>query len=136
MKKHLALLFLSAAFISSCSNDTELNADNTTSILQEGNWKVTSFIDSGQNETSHFAGHSFEFTSGGVVNVATGSANVQGSWSTGEDDSHVKLILSFSTNPHEEISDDWHVISQTSSKIELEDVSGGNGGVDYLTFER
>lgn len=137
MKKIQTLLLCGfALFLFSCKKDKDLNADNTTSILLNGNWKVTSYIDSGQNETSNFSGHSFDFNDGGVVSVNTGSASVQGSWSTGEDDSHVKLNLSFPSNPHEDLSDDWHVISQTSSKIELEDVSGGNGGTDYLTFER
>lgn len=36
----------------------------------------------------------------------------------------------------EELTDDWDIISQTSSKIELIDISGGNGGTDYLTFQK
>ena len=42
------------------------------------------------------------------------------------------------TTPAEfmDLSDDWDVINITDSKIELIDVSGGNGGTDYLTFER
>jgi hypothetical protein len=35
-----------------------------------------------------------------------------------------------------EISDDWEVIENTSTKIRLQDVSGGNGGTDLLTFEK
>ena len=40
------------------------------------------------------------------------------------------------TNNFEELNDDWDVVSQSATKIELIDVSGGNGGTDYLTFER
>ena len=36
----------------------------------------------------------------------------------------------------EDLNDDWDIISVTSSKVELIDISGGNGGTDYLTFER
>ena len=38
--------------------------------------------------------------------------------------------------PFEDLNDDWDFISQSSTKIELIDVSGGNGGTDYLTFEK
>jgi hypothetical protein len=38
-------------------------------------------------------------------------------------------------NDFEDLNDDWDIISQSSSKIELIDISGGNGGTDYLTFE-
>jgi len=34
------------------------------------------------------------------------------------------------------LSEDWEIISFTSSKIELKHVSGGNGGTDLLTFEK
>lgn len=36
----------------------------------------------------------------------------------------------------EKLSDDRDFISQSNSKIELIDVSGGNGGIDHLTFEK
>ena len=35
-----------------------------------------------------------------------------------------------------ELSDDWEIISHSATKIELRDVSGGNGGIDLLTFEK
>ncbi len=35
-----------------------------------------------------------------------------------------------------ELSDDWEIISHSATKIELRDVSGGNGGTDLLTFEK
>jgi hypothetical protein len=36
----------------------------------------------------------------------------------------------------EDLVDDWDFISVSNTKIELIDISGGNGGTDYLTFER
>ena len=62
---------------------------------------------------------------------------ITGTWSTGTDDSQVKLVLAFSTPAQfADISDDWHVTERTDTKITLQDVSGGNGGTDYLTFEK
>jgi len=40
------------------------------------------------------------------------------------------------TNDFEDLNDDWDFISQSATKVELIDVSGGNGGTDYLTFEK
>ncbi len=34
------------------------------------------------------------------------------------------------------LSEDWEIISYTSSKIELRHISGGNGDTDLLTFEK
>jgi hypothetical protein len=36
----------------------------------------------------------------------------------------------------DDLSDDWDILSYSATKIELIDVSGGNGGTDYLTFEK
>lgn len=40
------------------------------------------------------------------------------------------------TNNFEDLNDDWDILTQNAAKIELIDVSGGNGGTDYLSFEK
>jgi hypothetical protein len=59
--------------------------------------------------------------------------NFSGGSSSGEIDFNI-----FFASPADfaELSDDWEIISHSASKIELRDVSGGNGGVDLLTFEK
>lgn len=61
---------------------------------------------------------------------------MNGTWSTGTDDSTPKFIIAFSaTNgPFEEISEDWRILSITSSKMELKHVSSGDGSIDLLIF--
>jgi hypothetical protein len=36
----------------------------------------------------------------------------------------------------DELSEDWNIISQASTRLELIHISGGNEGRDYLTFEK
>jgi hypothetical protein len=38
------------------------------------------------------------------------------------------------TNDFEDLNDDWDFITFSETKIELIDISEGNGGTDYLTF--
>ena len=124
----------------SCSNDDDLmNAVNISSAnaIQQGAWKVTLYNDSGKDETYHFTGYTFSFNTDGTAVATKNSVVVKGTWSTGNDDSQSKLYLNFgASNPFDELNDDWHVIEQTATKIRLEDVSGGNGGTDLLTFEK
>ena len=126
-------LFILVGF-SSCKKDDSTTP--STSGMIQGLWKVTSYIDSGNNETNHYTGYSFEFKSGGVVTATKSGSTISGTWSTGSDDSQSKLYLTFSTAPFIELNDDWHIMQQTSAIIKLEDVSGGNGGTDNLTFEK
>ena len=48
------------------------------------------------------------------------------------------MDISFTaTSGHfESISEDWRVLSSTASKIELKHISGGDGSIDLLTFEK
>jgi hypothetical protein len=133
--KTITLLLLVIATTSSCKKDDSPSlVDNT---IQKGNWKITFFQDSGNDETSHFSGYEFIFNSGGSVTASNGNNSVSGTWTTGTDDSQSKLILNFgSTAPFDELNEDWHVLEETTTMIRCEHISGGNGGTDYLTFEK
>lgn len=148
----IVLGILSLVFAVSCSKDddnqTDDNATNNTqttvqSNVQSGTWRITKFIDSGTDETNHFQGYNFTFNSTGVLNANNGTNNYDGTWSiidsNSNDDSQDDLDFNINfnlTNDFEDLNDDWDFISQSSTKVELIDVSGGNGGTDYLTFEK
>ena len=133
-------------FFASCKNDDD-NSTNTPTViqtnLQNGDWKITSFIDSDKNETNHFNGYNFTFGNTGILTAKNSNNTVEGTWSISDsnsdddsiDDLHFNILFNV-TNDFEDLNDDWDIISQTNSKIELIDVSGGNGGTDYLTFEK
>ena len=142
MKTTLLLLMLSIGLFS-CDKDDDDNNSNITTVnlsatATTGTWRITYYYDTNQDETANFAGYVFTFAGGNVVTaVKAGSPTVTGTWTTGTDDSKVKLILSFATPASfNELSDDWHVTSRTDTKIVMTDVSGGNGGTDFLTFEK
>ena len=122
------------------SNNTQ---NEIESDVQKGTWKITKFIDSDEDETNDFAGYDFTFLSSGVLRADNGSTQYDGTWSitdsNSNDDSQDDLDFNINfnlTNDFEDLNDDWDIISQSSAKIELIDVSGGNGGTDYLTFEK
>ncbi len=110
---------------------------NISTIIQQGNWKVTLYHDSGTDDTYYFTGYQFIFNSSGTITASVNSNNTSGSWSNGSDDSTPKLILDFGVSlPLNKLNNGWHIIEQTSTFIRLEDVSGGNGSVDYLNFQK
>jgi major membrane immunogen (membrane-anchored lipoprotein) len=138
-KQTILTLSVFVAILIGCTNknDDSLSTDKTNGTITQGNWKVEYFNDSGSDETYKFNGYTFTFGSNGTLTATNGSVTQTGTWSTGNDDSQVKLYLTFSgASPFDEITDDWHVTEQSSSIIKLEDVSGGNGGTDYLNFSK
>lgn len=153
MKKLALIPMLSLIFMlnvaSMCSSD-----DNSSSLadpnpvintVTSGTWRITFYEDSGVNETYHFTGYNFTFGSANVLTATNGTNTYTGSWSVTNsninDDSpsnDLDFNVLFSTPAvfADELSDDWDILSRTDTKIELVDVSGGNGGTDYLTLEK
>lgn len=108
--------------------------DDLESILSDGLWYVSLYDDDGDNETADYNGYQLDFNTNGTVTASNGT-NINGIWqvlSSGN-----KLLLDFGTSiPFDEFNDDWDVISAENNRVELQDVSGGNGGTDTLVFEK
>jgi hypothetical protein len=142
MKKTTSILFaLLLLLIVSCKKeDNSTPRISTTTVantLLSGTWKITYYWDTDHEETTNYNGYAFTFGSGNVLTASKDGSTITGTWTTLLDDSKTKLILFFSAPASfDEFSDDWHVIERTDTRIKLQDVSGGNGGTDYLTFEK
>ncbi|MCT8338607.1 hypothetical protein MG296_00945 [Flavobacteriaceae bacterium TK19130] len=150
----LVAILISVPFVISCSSDDDsTNDDNnpsasqTIAIVQDGTWRVTSFIDSGQDETSDFNGYVFTFESDGTLRAENGSNDKVGTWAidsssssdddgASDDDDFIIFFNVPDTDDFEDLNDDWDILSASDTKIELRDISGGNGGTDTLTFEK
>jgi hypothetical protein len=140
------LVFVGCKNDDNSNNNTSNFANLTTDIVQD-TWKITSYLDDGVNETSDFAAYTFTFNSDGTVNASTDLLTENGTWmyedssndSTDDDgiENDEELIILFAmSNLLDEISDDWHITSASSTQIVLYDISGGNGTRDDLTFTK
>ncbi|PHS68100.1 MAG: hypothetical protein COB12_01995 [Flavobacterium sp.] len=147
------MVFTVLITVISCSTTDDNNVDDSSSgdnstanqienTAQTGTWRITYFYDSDHEETNSFSGYNFTFNSDGSLIAVNGNTTITGSWSitdsssSSSDDDHHFNIFFASPNDFEELSDDWEIISTSDTKIKLTDVSGGNGGIDFLTFEK
>lgn len=137
--KNLAVAICLLIVAIACKKDSPKKLERT---IEEGTWKVELFSEDGVDQTHHFVGYVFDFKEDGSVTASNGSLTITGTWSTNdnvEDDSsrNIHFVLSFpSTNHFEDLSDDWHLKTMSDSKVSLEDISGGDGSIDLLTFVR
>ena len=142
----VAVTVLTLISFSSCMKESSIADPDLEAVennMEAGTWRITFFEDSGDDETSHFSGYDFTFGEDGTLTADNGTNTVQGSWSISDsnsnDDSPDDLdfnIFFNVTSDFEELNEDWDIVSNTNSKIELMHISGGNGGTDYLTFEK
>lgn len=149
--KATLVIFIYTGLAMSCNKDDDNSQQQNTTIpqtintAQSGSWKVAYFFDSDHEETGHFTGYVFTFNENGSLVAVKGSTTVTGTWSVtdsnssdddgGSNDTDFNIFFA-SPADFEDLSDDWDIISVSNSKIELTDVSGGNGGTDFLTFEK
>jgi hypothetical protein len=152
MKKFILIPALFCLFMlnvaSMCSSDD--NSSSTTdptpviNTVSQGTWRITSYVDSGNNETSDFTGYNFTFGPSTVLTATNGTNTYTGSWSVVTDDSNddnpssdLDFNITF-VNPANfaDLTDDWDIVSYTATTISLIDVSGGNGGTDTLVFTK
>ena len=145
MIKILTITLLLAGFtgLQSCKKEDTKTKNEVETNIVEGTWRISNFVDSGTNETSDFTGYNFTFSTDGKLTASNGTNYYTGTWSitdsNSDDDSKDDLDFNIYfnlTNDFEELNDDWDISSQSETKLELIDVSGGNGGTDYLTFEK
>ena len=142
------LLMMSFSLMSSSCSSSDDNSQNPndnsvviaeiTATVATGTWRITSFIDSGNDETNNFTGYNFTFNTNGSLVANNGNTTATGTWSVTNDDSSSDIdfnIAFASPADFSELTEDWHIVSRTSIRIDLIHVSGGNGGTDTLTFE-
>lgn len=158
IKKISSIAFIAFALLA-CSKDDDKNnndadgnsADQVREIATNGTWRVSYFFDTDKDETANFTGYIFTFGTDGKLTATKGTTTVTGNWSvidddinsssdddgnsSDDDDFNIFFPVPESSD-FEDLNDDWDIISATANKIELTDVSGGNGGTDFLTFEK
>ncbi len=144
----LACLFM-VNTASTCSSDDGSSSSSdpapVINTVTQGTWRVTSFVEDGDDHTHYFTGYAFTFENGNVLTAVGSSATVTGFWSvtdssnSGDDSPHSDLdfnIMFSSPNNFTELNEDWDILERTNSRIRLRHVSGGDGSVDTLTFEK
>ncbi len=124
------------SLIISCEDTGNTDTTELVQYLTTDTWFVDYFF-GGTDETSNYCEYGFNFDANGTVLASNGNNTVNGNWAVITDNSNLKIELDFGTIiPFDELNDDWNVLTATNNEIELNDVSGGNGGTDVLTFNR
>lgn len=124
-------------FESDCGTGGSVDDTILVNALTTGDWYVTYYFDD-TDETSDYADYTFNFVNDNTATATHTSGTTNGFWSTAAgDETALELNLNFGTlDPLDELADDWDVLEVTNDIIRLKDRSGGDGSVDFLTFER
>lgn len=115
----------------------DIPSTDLVEILLDGQWIVALYLNNGINNTELFNDFVFNFNTYNNVIVSNGIGTFYGTWVVDGSPGSLNLILDFGTAiPFNELNEDWDVIDILINRIELENISGGSGGLDTLVFEK
>lgn len=108
--------------------------------MMGGEWVVAKYTDDGVDQASYYSASYFAFEAEHRLNVTTGITGpvYPGHWNVlRNSDNEIKVYLNLGEEGDlGELTDDWDFVSIDANRLELRDISGGNGGVSTLIFER
>ena len=113
------VLFLAVLLVASFGGCSNNNNDDLTNTITTGTWRVSYYINNGNEGTSLFRGYVFTFRPDGTVSVTRPSPPVApGTWN--EHDNNKRLELDFgSSGLLEKLNEDWVVASVDNDVILL-----------------
>ncbi|WP_242015591.1 lipocalin-like domain-containing protein [Robertkochia marina] len=152
---HFMVPLLVLLLLTSCNNDDDQGENTNSQTIEEiqnnmisGTWSIILYNDSGVDETSDYNDYTFTFNSNGSLLAESSTASYSGTWSVtnssnsnddnnSSQDEDIDFNIAFSTpDILLELTDDWDVETYSPTRIELFDVSGGDGTTDLLTFQK
>lgn len=127
LRNYFIVTLVTFTIFSSCSK-------KPNKVIERGTWYVSLYMNSGKDETSDFSGYIFDFKKDGTLAVTLNTGNVvTGTWTYTESSSKYKIAIS-GTDKLDKISDEWFIVSTSSSIIELKDDNLSNE--DILNFKK
>lgn len=146
---------LALILLTSCNDDDDQGENINAQTIEEiqnnmisGTWSIVLYNDSGVDETNDYNDFTFTFSSNGSLLAESSTESYTGTWSVSDssssnddnsssDNDDIDFNIAFSTpDILLELTDDWDVETYSSTRIELFDVSGGDGTTDLLTFQK
>ncbi|MBI3139115.1 MAG: hypothetical protein HYZ15_11055 [Sphingobacteriales bacterium] len=136
--KKIGFSLLTVLVISLYSCDPQGTTDsNTTQVVTSGNWRVSLFTDSGNDETSTYSGYTFLFNENGTLAASRNGSTRNGTWSINSSSNKFMIDLGVKNDPANslgELTDDWKILSKSATEIRLGDDNTTSN--EFLTFSK
>ncbi|MCK5440543.1 MAG: hypothetical protein KAJ23_01505 [Maribacter sp.] len=123
-----------------CEGNDDGDVPEIRNVMMAGDWMVAHYSEGDIDQTDVFAAYTFGFGAEHVLSATLGETGpaLLGSWRIlRNSDGHLKVYLNLGDqDPLGELTDDWKFVSITADRIELKDISGGDGTISTLVFEK
>jgi len=121
-----------------CNNTTDDDIDDIQGWLYDETWEITYSTMNGADNTSDYAGITFDFSTGANIqaNNAGTVTNLQGEVVRDENGNLRYVINYLGQFPYWQMDDDWYITEVDNSRLELHHVNDDNNNDFVLVFEK
>ena len=121
-----------------CSNTTDDDIDDIQGWLYDETWEITYSTMDGADNTSDYAGITFDFSTGANIqaNDAGTVTNLQGEVVRDENGNLRYVINYLGIFPYWQMDDDWYITEVDNNRLELHHVNDDNNNDFVLVFEK
>lgn len=118
-------------------SDPLFNVDEFRTVLKDSIWTLARFVEDNEEQTSVFAGFSFEFTAEATVKATRNGDIIEGTYSIQLDSfGAIELLITFPENTIlDELSEDWLLLEMAANRLAFKHQSG-DGSIDEMVLER
>ncbi len=103
-------------------DDDDGDYENFIQILTSLSWRIDSFINDDEDQTSVWEDYVLIFNPDGTLTASNGTNEFKGTWETDTDDGSIKLDIQLNAeNPYDALDEDWTVTQYDLLQIILED---------------
>lgn len=121
-----------------CNNTTDDDIDDIQGWLYDETWEITYSTMDGADNTSDYAGITFNFSTGANIqaNDAGTVTNLQGEVVRDENGNLRYVINYLGIFPYWQMDDDWYITEVDNGRLELHHVNDDNNNDFVLVFEK
>ena len=128
----IAVLTLAAL---SCKKYVQQQEQNSlVSLVTNGTWIVTRYLDSGTNFTSTFSGYVFRFSTNGTVTGTLGSNVNNGIWAGDLNNRTITSNFPAAGNPLAKLNYTWKITDSYTDSVAANTMV--NGATNYLSLKK
>lgn len=117
--------------------DSVFNVDEFKTILKDSTWTMTRFVEDNIEQTSVFAGFSFQFTAEGTLKATRNGDIIEGTYTIQVDSfGAIELVINLPENSViKEMGEDWLLLEFAANRLAFTHQSG-DGTTDEMILER
>ncbi|RXR29423.1 hypothetical protein EQG68_13130 [Flavobacterium piscinae] len=108
------------------------STDDFIDVLTSGNWRISYYHNSDEDDTSVYNGYVFTFNANNTITITRNSSTFTGTWLFYEEDGVDLLEIDFQDDPLDDLDDDWELLEFSSTLIQLKE----EGDDEYLSFTK